>query len=483
MTPENTSSTPQLVRALKLRDLILFNLVAVLGLRHLGTTAKFGPGSLLMWLIAAVFFFIPQGLAVIELSSRFPKEGGIYFWTKRALGEGHGFLCGWCYWVNNVLYYPNLLISAAVIATFMFGQHGTALSDSWAFVLPVTLGTLWIAVTINITGLSTGKWLQNAGGVGTYIPGLILILLGVYGVITAPPANELSLATLKPDLNNFPALNLLASIAFAFAGLELASTMADEVENPRRNLARSIFISGPLIAIVYILGTAAVLWQLPDKDVNVVSGFLQAIKAGADKISPTLYWIAPLCAALYTIGNLGSMGAWLIGPARVAFVIGLDRYFPKSFGAVHPRWHTPYVAILVQAMLATVFLLLSVLGKGTNVEDVYLILLDTQILIYFIPYLYLFIVFLIHRRRSENTSDIVRVPGGSIGAWLTGLSGMIVTLFAMIIATIPPPDVGDSLLFRLKVIGGALGFIVIGGLIYWRARRKEHEIQTSDDSS
>jgi glutamate:GABA antiporter len=473
MITETTQAAPKLVRALKLRDLVLFNLVAVLGLRHLGTTAKFGPGSLLMWCIAAVFFFIPQGLAVIELSSRFPKEGGIYFWTKRALGEDHGFLCGWCYWVNNVLYYPNLLISAAVIATFMFGKSASGLSDNWMYVLPVTLGILWIAVLINIVGVGTGKWLQNAGGIGTYIPGLILISLGVYGAITAPPANELNLATLKPDLSNLPALNLLASIAFAFAGLELASTMADEVENPRRNLPRSIFISGPLIAVVYVIGTAAVLWWLPNKDVNVVSGFLEAIKAGADHVSPTLIWVAPLCAALYSIGNIGSVGAWLIGPARVAFVIGLDRYFPKPFGAVHPRWHTPYVAIVVQASLATIFLLLSVLGKGTNVEDVYLILLDTQILIYFIPYLYLFIVFLIHRRRGENSSEVVLAPGRSIGAWLTGVSGMIVTLFAMIVATIPPPDMGNSLLFRLKVIGGALGFVMIGGLIYWRAKAKQ----------
>src|SRR5215469_8134056 len=467
-----TTHTPRLVRALKLRDLVLFNLVAVLGLRHLGTTAKFGSGSLLMWLIAAVFFFIPQGLAVIELSSRFPTEGGIYFWTKRALGEGHGFLCGWCYWINNVLYYPNLLISAAVIATFIFSKNGTGLSDNWTYVLPVTLGTLWIAVLINIVGVGKGKWLQNAGGIGTYVPGMVLILLGIYGAISAPSANEFTLGSLKPDLNNLPALNLLASIAFAFAGLELASTMADEVENPRRNLPRSIFISGPLIAIGYVFGTAAVLWRLPNKDVNVVSGFLQAIKAGADNISPALGWVAPLCAALYSIGNLGSMGAWLIGPARVAFVIGLDRYFPKAFGAVHPRWHTPYLAILVQAMLATIFLLLSVLGKGTKVEDVYLILLDTQILIYFIPYLYLFVIFLIHRRRGENSSEVVLAPGGSIGGWLTGVSGLIVTLFAMVIATIPPPDVGDSLLFRLKVIGGALGFILFGGLIYWRARLK-----------
>jgi amino acid transporter len=473
MTTETTRTAPQLVRALKLRDLILFNLVAVLGLRHLGTTAKFGSGSLVMWLIAAVFFFIPQGLAVIELSSRFPKEGGIYFWTKSALGEGHGFLCGWCYWINNVLYYPNLLISAAVIATFIFGKSGSGLSDNWAYVLPVTLGGLWIATLMNVVGLDTGKWLQDAGGISTYIPALVLILLGAYGAITAPPANELSLATLKPDLNNLPALNLLASIAFAFAGLELASTMSDEVENPRRNLPRSIFISAPLIAIVYVIGTAAVLCCLPNKDVNVVSGFLQAIEAGANKVSPMLGWLAPLCAALYAIGNLGGVGAWLIGPARVAFVIGLDRYFPKAFGTVHPRWHTPYVAIFVQATLGTIFLLLSVLGKGTNVEDVYLILLDTQILIYFIPYLYLFIVFLIHRRRSENSTGVVLVPGGAIGGWLTGLSGILVTLFAMIIATIPPPEMGNSSLFRLKVIGGALGFILIGGLIYWHARLKE----------
>ncbi|HMB27150.1 MAG TPA: APC family permease, partial [Blastocatellia bacterium] len=243
--------------------------------------------------------------------------------------------------------------------------------------------------------------------------------------------------------------------------------------NPRRNLPRAIFISAPLIAVAYILGTAAVLWWLPNKEVNVVSGFLQAIKTGADNISPGLGWIAPLCAMLYTVGNIGGVGAWLIGPARVAFVIGLDRYFPKAFGAVHPKWHTPYVAILVQATLATVFLLLSVLGKGTTVEEVYLILLDTQILIYFIPYLYLFIVFLIHRRRAEDPSDVVLAPGGAIGGWFVGASGMIITLFAMIIATIPPPDIASTLLFRLKVIGGALGFIVIGGLIYWRAKLKQ----------
>ncbi len=469
MTTETTQSTSQLVRAMKLRDLVLFNLVAVLGLRHLATSAKFGPSSLILWIVAALFFFVPQGLAVIELSSRFPKEGGIYFWTKRALGEGHGFLCGWCYWISNVLYYPNLLISSAVIATYIIGKGESDLSEKWAYVLPVTLIALWVAALINIVGLGTGKWLQNVGGIGTYIPGMVIILLGLYGLMSGEPANPINSETIKPNFDDLPSLNLLASVAFAFAGLELSSTMGEEVENPRRNLPSSIFISAPLIAFVYILGTGAVLWLVPNQDINLVAGFLQAISNGARRMSEHLWWLAPLCAALYTIGNIGGVGAWLVGPARVAFVIGLDRYFPKGFGRVHPKWRTPYVAILVQASLATIFLLLSIIGKGTNVEEVYLILLDTQVLIYFIPFLYLFIVFLIHRNRREVGEEVVLAPGGTFGAWVIGLSGMAITLFAMIVATIPPATSTDPWRFRAKVIGGALGFVLIGGVIYWRA--------------
>ena len=124
-------SETKLTRALGLRDIVLFNLVAVVGLRWLATASKAGPSALTLWLLAALFFFVPQGLVVTELSSRFPEEGGIYRWTKRALGEKHGYLCGWCYWINNVLYYPNLLISTAVIATFVIGKGESGLVNSW----------------------------------------------------------------------------------------------------------------------------------------------------------------------------------------------------------------------------------------------------------------------------------------------------------------------------------------------------------------
>jgi amino acid transporter len=461
-----------LPRALGLRDLVLFNLVAVVGLRWLATAGKAGPSALALWVLAAVFFFIPQGLVVTELASRFPQEGGIYQWTKRALGEKHGYLCGWCYWVCNVLYYPNLLISAAVIATFVVGKGESGLVNDWTYVLIATLFCLWLAVLLNIVGVGTGKWLQNAGGVGTYIPGAILILLGGYAAFSGhPSANPITRENIVPDLRHFSGLNLWASIAFAFAGLELSSAMGGEVRDPRRTLPRAILISAPLIAVVYILGTGALLWLIPVGQVNIVSGFLQAITAGARNVSPSLWWLAPLAAAAYTLGNIGGVGAWLTGPARVAFAIGLDRYFPPAFGRVHPKWKTPYVAILVQAGLATIFLLLSVLGKGTTVEKAYLILLDTQLLVYFIPYVYLFVSFLIHRR-TPAPPDTVRVPGGNVVATLVGLSGVAVTLFAMGVAMVPPGDDAEPLLFLIKVVGGALGFVLLGGLVYWLAHRR-----------
>src|SRR6202521_6038315 len=208
-------TTPQLKRVLTLRDLVLFNLVAVVGITWVATAAKGGPSSLTLWLLAALLFFIPQGLAVIQLSSSYPEEGGIYAWTKKEFGEGHGFLCGWCYWINNVLFYPTLLLAAAVTATYVIGQGQSGLADNWTYVLPFTLVALAVAVVLNIVGVGTGKWLQNAGGISVFLPGILLILLGLHAVLTKATANPLTFAQLKPDLTNLPMLNLWATIAFA----------------------------------------------------------------------------------------------------------------------------------------------------------------------------------------------------------------------------------------------------------------------------
>ena len=466
---------PQLDRALTLRDLVLFNLVAVIGIQWVATAAKAGPSSLTLWVLAAILFFVPQGLAVIQLSSDFPAEGGIYAWTRKEFGERHGFLCGWCYWINNVLFYPTLLLAAAVTATYVIGQGQSGLADNWTYVLPFTLIALALAVVLNIIGVGTGKWLQNVGGISVFLPGILLILLGLHAAFTKATANPFALTQLKPDLfSNLPQLNLWATIAFAFAGLELSATMGNEIQNPRRNLPRSIYIAAPLVALVYICGTGSMLWLVPREEINIVAGPLQAISCGVHSLGRGWGWIVPFVALLLTLARVGALGAWLTGSARVAFVVGLDRYFPPAFARIHPRWHTPHVAILIQAPIAVFFLLVSVLGKGTTVERAFLILLDMSLLIYFIPYLYLFVCFMVHcrRKRGEGGERLI-VPGGATGALIMGLCGLSITILAMIVAMIPPPGTADVWLHEVKIAGGSLFLILIGLAIYWRARRKQ----------
>jgi amino acid transporter len=465
-------NAPQLERALTLRDLVLFNLVAVVGITWVATAAKAGPSALTLWLLAALLFFIPQGLAVIQLSSSYPDEGGIYAWTKKEFGEGHGFLCGWCYWINNVLFYPTLLLSAAVMATYVIGRGESGLADNWSYVLPFTLIALTAAVWLNVVGVGTGKWLQNIGGLSVYLPGILLVLLGLHGALTRPPANALSYGQLKPDLTNLPLLNLWATIAFAFAGLELSSTMGHEIQNPRRNLPRSIYIAAPLVAVVYLCGTGSMLWLVPRDEINIVAGPLQALANGMRNLGSGGWWVIPLAALLLAVARVGAVGAWLTGSARVAFVVGLDRYFPPAFARIHPRWRTPYWAILIQAPIAVFFLLLSVLGKGTSVEKAFLILLDMSLLIYFIPYLYLFLCFMVHCWRGRELRDAsLLVPGGPTGALVIGLCGLSITLFAMIFALIPPPGTSDIWIHEAKVAGGSLLLVFLGLFIYWRAKR------------
>jgi amino acid transporter len=465
------SSSPNLERRLNLRDLVLFNLVAVLGISWVATAAKAGPSSITLWVLGAILFFVPQGFAVIQLAASFPEEGGIYAWTKREFREGHGFLCGWCYWINNVLFYPTLLLSAAVAATFVIGKGESGLANNWAFVLPFTLIGLVVAMGLNIVGVGTGRWLQNVGGVSIFLPGIFLVVIGLYRVTSGTPASSLAWSQLKPDLTNLPMLNLWATIAFAFAGLELSSTMGSEIKDPSRNLPRSIYVAAPIVAFIYILGTCSMIWLVPAEQINVVAGPLQAISNGMAGAGEHGWLVVSAVALLLAIYRIGGVGAWLTGSARVAFVVGLDRYFPAAFGRVHPRWRTPYIAILVQGVIASFFLVLSVLGKGTTVETAFLILIDMSLLIYFVPYLYLFACFVVHCWRPDRATALI-IPGGRVGALVAGGCGFGITLFAMGLAMIPPPGTADTLIHEAKLGGGSLLLLGLGLVIYWRARVK-----------
>jgi glutamate:GABA antiporter len=438
---------PALARELGLWDLVLFNIAAVVGIRWLAAAAHTGPASLSLWVLAALFFFIPSALAVSRLTAALPEEGGLYAWTKAGFGDWHGFLCGWCYWLSNLFFFPNLLLAGIGMAVYGFGPKYAGLGDSRAFVVSLSLALLWIAVGTNLVGLRIGKWTDDLGGLATYTAGALLVVLGFTVWALHGSATTIRLV---PEWN-LGRLNFWSQIAFAFGGLELGAIMGGEIRDPRRNVPRAAWISGLAIAGFYIAGTLAIMAVLPADQVNVLSGLTQAGAAAADRLG--LPWVSIGLTLLITFGVIGQLGAWMSGSARVPFAIGLDRYLPPAFGRLHPRWKTPHVALLTQGAACTVFLL--AMQVGESLRTGYQLLVDMTVITYFIPFLYLFGAAMRH------------------GLRLSAASGLAVTVAGIVFSLVPPADAGPAWLFEAKLAGGCALLVATARMAFKRGQRAQ----------
>ena len=444
-----SASPPVLKRELGLRDVVLFNVAAVVSIRWLATAAHIGPGSLGLWAGAAVFFFVPLALAVAGLTERYPREGGIYAWTAVSFGEWHGFLCGWVYWLSNLFYFPNLLLAGIGMALYSLFPANPALADSRMLVVSISLAALWIALLTNLVGLRVGKWTQNFGALATCIVGVIIIAAGMTVLLRHATATPIRV---MPEWN-WNNLNFWSQIAFAFGGLELGAIMSGEIRDPQRTVRRAAWISCLAIGGFYILGTLSILALLPPERISVVTGLAQAGEAVAARWG--IAWLTPVLGALIAVGIMGQFGAWLGGSARLAFSIGLDRYLPASFGRLHPRWHTPHVALLTMGIASTLFLLLMQFGESLRTG--YQLLVDMTVVSYFIPFVYLFGAAWKHGQR-----------------W-SAACGITVTLAGIAFSFVPPGDVHSVWLFELKMVGSSAALVGTGWMYFVRGRRKRFE--------
>ncbi|HXH28700.1 MAG TPA: APC family permease, partial [Candidatus Polarisedimenticolia bacterium] len=456
---------PRLHRVLGLRDLVLLNVVAITGLRWWLTSAGgYGYGALVLWCLALVCFFIPSGLAVIDLTSRFPDEGGIYAWTKRAFGDGHGFISGWCLWTNNLFYFPTLLVFVAGNLVFMLGPDWKSLEQSSLFMMTASILLFWLCVGMNIVGMRYGRWLNNFGALGTWIPATLLIVLGGYALVRFGSSTPLSAGGLVPVFT-LGTVNFFSQICFGFSGLELGSMMAGEIVEPRKNVPRAIIISGVIITGIYILGTGALLVALPQKDIGFLSGVAYAIAAVQHKAG--LGFLAGASALLIGLGGLGGVSAWLAGSSRMPFVVGLDRYLPPAFGRLN-RNGAPDVAIYVTAVVSTLLIVMSF--SGARVQEAYLTLANFTIIVYFIPYLYMFaaLVKLAVRPGETLPAGAIPVPGGRPGATVAGVVGLLTTAVAIVFAVFPAEGTANPFLQVAKMVGGSVVMIVLGWVLYRR---------------
>src|SRR5215467_8678937 len=463
----------QLCREMGFWDVLLFNIATVLGPRWIAAAGHNGTSSISLWVLAALLFFMPMAMVINELSSRFPEEGGLYVWAKEAFGGFHGFVAGWTYWVYTIFYFPGLLLASASMSAYVLGGRGAALSQDRTFLLTGSLGLLAVAVVLNLIGLNIGKWLQNAGGVATYLPLGILVLIGGVLWLKQGAVTHLTVANMMPTWN-WDTVNFWSQIAFAFTGLELVSAMSGEIREPRKTLPRALVAAAVLIAGMYIVGTFSLLAIVPANEIDPKSGVFHAITVGSNALKIGI--VGVLAAVLVTVGNAGGVGSTVAGIARVPFVVGIDRYLPKAFGRIHPKWRTPYISILVQAALSALVLLLSQINETTR--GAYQVVIDITIILYFIPFLYMFAAAIKLAARPDRTTNphAVLIPGGPAGVWIASGLASAVTLLSIIVSVFPPGDSSNRTLFVIKVAGTTVAAVALGLILYFRgAYRKRRE--------
>jgi amino acid transporter len=458
-------TTSRLRTALGFRDLLLFYIVTTFSLRWMATAAASGPSALVIWLIAAGGLFVPLVFATLELSSRYPQEGGIYVWSREAFGPFAGFMTGWLYWSTNLPYFPSLLYFAAGNLLFAGGPSWQALSSNSAYFMTAALVGLALTVTLNVVGLHVGKWLNNAGAIASWTVAATLIALGVVALVRTGSATPMPARAFVPSVGLKDVI-FWSTIAFAFGGVESASSMAEEIANARREVPRAVLVAAVLITVLYLAGTFSILVAVPHDRISGLQGIMQAIEAVVQRGGAA--WMLPPLALLVVLSSIGGVGGWFAAVARLPFVAGIDRFLPAAFGRVHPTWRTPHVALLTQAVVSAVFI---VLGQaGTNVRGAYDVLVSMSIITYFIPFLFMFAA-LIRVQRQPAGANVIRVPGGAPVAIVLGCLGLFTTTVSIVLACVPSADEANPALAVIKIVGLSLVMTLVGVGVYAVGRR------------
>jgi glutamate:GABA antiporter len=437
--------------------------VAVFNLNVVPSIAANGGVTIWLWLVSLVLFFWPQGIAVLELAHRYPGEGGVYLWAKEVFGDFHGFLSGWCYWTNNMMYVPTVILYFVGVSVFALGSGHAGLAESKSFIVVSSLILMGLLVVLNIRGLGVGKWINNLGGIGTALAAVTLIGLGV--IVWSRFGTTITGADFRIPANPRSVLNSFGVICFGLVGLELASVMGDEIREPERVLPGAVAWGGILSGLLYIATTLTLLIAIDRNDINVLQGVVQAVSQMAAKVG--VAWIVSPFAVMLSISIAGIGSAWLAGSARIPFVAGLDSYLPAWMGKVHPRYGTPYAALIVHGVVSTILVLISILGSG--VQETFQKLLSLAVVLQLVPFLYMFgaLLKIAFGSTASNGRYSKRV------LVLAGASGLITTILGIGLAFFPAQQITSLRSYEEWMVGGSAFFIGLAGFFFYVYGRRK----------
>lgn len=441
-------------RSLNIFLLAMINVAAICSIKNWPLTAEYGFSSLFYFIVSSLLFFIPTSLVSAELATGWPERGGVYVWVKEAFGHRMGFLAVWLLWIENVVWYPTILSFIAGTIAFSIDP---ALSNNTLYMFCVIFITFWGATLVNLLGMKMSGWISTMGAMfGTIIPGVVIITLGIIWVSAGKPSHiDFNWGSFFPEVNNPQKLSLLAGVLLGFAGMEMSAVHARDVKNPQKNYPRAILISAVIIIVLSILGTLAIAIVIPQQEINLVSGGMEAIAYFLRSYG--FGWSVPIISLMVALGSLGQMSTWTAGPSKGLLAAAQDGDFPPVLHKINKQ-NMPVGMLIFQGIIVSVLALIFLLMPNVNSSFWILLALTSQL--YVLMYILMFISALVLRYKKPDVPRAYRIPGGHVGMWLVAGVGILSSLFALIIGFFPPEqlDTGSILFYELFLLIGIVIF-------------------------
>jgi len=468
-TEQNVETRSEsLKKPLGLFDLVLTQILFVVGSTWVGTAAKLGQGHLLVWLLGILLFYIPQAAVVIYLSNRMPLEGGIYQWVKLGFNEFAGFIVAWNLWLLSITVIALGGMFTTTNISYALGSNFAWMPNSkWcvSLISAALVGGLgWACVR----GLSLGKWLHNVGA---------FAMLIVYGALVCLPLLGLSRGDLKsynplplalPTASFFYCFNIFSKLsAGGLSGFEYVAILAGETRSPARDIGRSVLIASPIIALMFILGTSSVLAYIGDKPIDLIGPVPQTLRLGLHSF-PIAGAVASAAILLMTLRTISSTSVHVTGSSRLPMVAGWDQLLPNWFSRLHPRYRTPINSIIFVGATTLVIAISSQIGAG--IQEAFQLVDNAANVFYGIVYSTMFAIPIFGAVSIRN--------GAPIWLRIAAICGALVSLSAIFFTIYPIIDVPSPLSFAVKIIAVTVIANAIGVAIFLVGKQRRTTSKT-----
>jgi len=457
-------------RALGLPDLVSMQVLLVLGVTWASNAAHLGPTHVIYWLLGAATLFLPIAAVVNFCAPIWPLEGGVYQWTRHAIGPFAGFMSAWNFGAVTIFTCANLGILTATSLSYALGPSAAWMATSTPLIMALNIALFSLILAVNIPGFAIARWVAHFGtSVMLLVMGLLALLLVWHPDARAghPHVSPQPPFALGAPALTLLSINLFVKLTFnSFSGLEQVAVFAGEARDAGRAILRSAWIAAPLIAAIYIMMTGAMLTYTPAGQVDLNGPVPQLLatafggSSGGLNIGQMLGSVAILALA---VSLTAQYSVSIAEASRLPMVAAWDHLLPAAFTRLHPRFRTPVLSIATITGLTLGFALLA--SAGASAAEAFQLIVAANNVSYAIFYVLMFAVPLLAGTRFSARPDLR--PG--LALRLACVSGIIITVLAMAFTLIPIVYVPSAYIFAAKVVLTALAINALGSLLYWRA--------------